>query len=217
MHPTLVLNVVGLTPALLGPHTPELVRFREQGAMRPLRTITPAVTCSVQSTLVTGTLPRDHGIVGHGWDCRELAQVWLWRQANALVHGEKIWDIAKRRDPTFTSAKLFWWYNMYSSADLSVTPRPMYTADGRKLPDIYTDPLELRDELQRELGQFPLFEFWGPRANINCSRWIAQSAERVIERRAPTLTLVYLPHLDYDLQRFGPNDPRLAKSLADID
>lgn len=217
MHPTLVLNVVGLTPSLIGEHTPALARFRDQGAWRPIRTITPAVTCSVQSTFVTGTLPREHGIVGNGWYFRDLSQVWLWRQSNALVHGEKLWDLAKRRDPSFTVAKLFWWYNMYSSADIAVTPRPMYTADGRKLPDVYTEPFALRDELQADLGQFPLFEFWGPRANINCSRWIARSAERVVEKSAPTLTLVYLPHLDYDLQRFGPNDPRIAKALGDID
>jgi predicted AlkP superfamily pyrophosphatase or phosphodiesterase len=217
MHPTLVLDVVGLTPSLLGPHTPELVKFRDAGAWRPIRTVTPAVTCSVQSTFLTGTLPREHGIVGNGWYFRDLAQVWLWRQSNALVHGEKVWDAARRRDPSFSVAKLFWWYNMYSSADIALTPRPMYTADGRKLPDVYSEPPELRAELQRELGQFPLFEFWGPRANINCSRWIANSAERVIEKSAPTLSLVYLPHLDYDLQRFGPNDARIAKALGEID
>jgi predicted AlkP superfamily pyrophosphatase or phosphodiesterase len=217
VHGTLVLNVVGLTPALLGEHTPELVRFRDEGGLRPLRTITPAVTCSVQSTFVTGGLPRDHGIVGNGWYFKDLSQVWLWRQSNALVRGEKLWDAAKRRDPAFSSAKLFWWYNMYSSADISITPRPMYTADGRKLPDVYTDPPGLRDELNRALGTFPLFEFWGPRAGIASTRWIADSARFVLEQRAPTLALVYLPHLDYDLQRFGPNDPRVARALRDVD
>jgi len=217
MHPTLVLDIVGLTPALIGPHTPELARFRDEHAARPLRTITPALTCSVQSTFVTGTLPREHGVVGNGWYFRELSEVWLWRQSNHLVSGEKLWDAARRRDPAFTVAKLFWWYNMYSSADFSVTPRPMYTADGRKIPDVYTEPFELRDELQGELGPFPLFEFWGPRAGIASSRWIGRATAHVIEKKAPTLTLSYLPHLDYDLQRFGPNDPRVPKALSEID
>jgi predicted AlkP superfamily pyrophosphatase or phosphodiesterase len=217
VQPTLVLNVVGLTPALIGEHTPALKAFRDANALRPLTTILPAVTCSVQSTFVTGALPSAHGIVGNGWYFRELAQVWLWRQSNGLVTGEKLWDEAKRRDPSFTSAKLFWWYNMYSSADISVTPRPMYTADGRKLPDVYTDPPELRAELSEALGTFPLFNFWGPRADISSTRWIAASAMRVIEKSAPTLTLVYLPHLDYDLQRFGPNDARIAKALGEVD
>ncbi len=217
MQPTLVLNVVGLTPALISEHTPSLRAFRDAYALRPLRTILPAVTCSVQSSMLTGKLPREHGIVGNGWYFRDLSQVWLWRQSNQLVHGDKVWDEAKRRDPSFTSAKLFWWYNMYSSADISVTPRPMYTADGRKLPDVYTDPPELRAELSEKLGMFPLFNFWGPRADITSTAWIARSTEHIIETSAPTLTLVYLPHLDYDLQRFGPNDARIAKTLAEVD
>ena len=127
--------------------------------------------------------------------------------------GEKLWEAAKRRDPAFTCAKLFWWYNMYASADFAVTPRPMYPADGRKLPDVYTHPAELRDELQRELGPFPLFNFWGPTADIESSRWIADCALHVFERQRPTLTLVYLPHLDYNLQRFGPDFPGIARDV----
>jgi len=216
MNRTLVLNVVGMTPALL-PHAPNLAALAKQGAVRPLRTVTPAVTTTVQSTFVTGTLPRDHGIVGNGWYFRDLSEIWLWRQSNRLVGGEKLWDAARRRDPSFTCAKLFWWYNMYSSADIAVTPRPMYPADGRKLPDIHTHPAELRDELQQALGQFPLFRFWGPAADIVSSRWIGQSALHVLEKNQPTLTLVYLPHLDYNLQRLGPNHPRIAQDVAKVD
>jgi len=213
---TLVLDVVGLTPALLA-HAPNLRALAAAGGMRPLTTVLPAVTTTVQSTFVTGLLPRDHGIVGNGWYFRDLAEVWLWRQSNRLVQGEKLWETAKRRDPTFTCAKLFWWYNMYATADYTVTPRPMYPADGRKLPDIYTQPAGLRDELQRELGSFPLFRFWGPTADIESTRWIARSALRVLERQQPTLTLVYLPHLDYCLQRLGPSHPAIAVEVAAVD
>jgi predicted AlkP superfamily pyrophosphatase or phosphodiesterase len=214
---TLVLDVVGLTPELVSDHTPELRRLRDAGVLRPLTTITPAVTCSVQSTFLTGALPRDHGIVGNGWYFRDLSQVFLWRQSNKLVHGEKLWEEARRRDPAFRVAKLFFWYNMYSSADISLTPRPMYTADGRKLPDVYSEPPELRDRLTRELGTFPLFDFWGPRAGLASSRWIAAAAKRVIETDDPTLTLVYLPHLDYELQRVGPKHARALKAAAEVD
>jgi predicted AlkP superfamily pyrophosphatase or phosphodiesterase len=216
MTPTLVLNVVGLTPGLL-PHAPNLQALARSGAVRPLTTVLPAVTTTVQSTLLTGLLPRDHGIVANGWYFRDLSEIWLWRQSNRLVSGEKVWEAAKRRDPSFTCAKLFWWYNMYSSADIAITPRPMYLADGRKLPDIYTHPAKLRDELQGTLGEFPLFRFWGPGADIESSRWIARSALHVLEQQRPTLTLVYLPHLDYDLQRFGPNHPGIPAQVAAVD
>jgi predicted AlkP superfamily pyrophosphatase or phosphodiesterase len=217
MRPTVVLNVVGLTPELLGEHTPHLSAFAQKGVLRALETVTPAVTCSVQSSMVTGLLPRDHGIVANGWYFRELAEVWLWRQSNQLVQGEKLWEAARKRDPSFTCAQLFWWYNMYSAADLSVTPRPIYTADGQKLPDIYTEPPELREELQGELGAFPLFNFWGPRAGIVCSKWIAEAAQRVFDKHKPSLTLVYIPHLDYNLQRLGPSHPRIASDLREVD
>jgi len=216
MKRTLVLNMVGMTPALL-PHAPNLRALAEHGGMRPLTTVTPAVTTTVQSTFVTGLLPRDHGIVGNGWYFRDLSEIWLWRQSNRLVHGDKLWDAARRRDSTFTCAKLFWWYNMYASADYSITPRPMYPADGRKLPDIYTHPAELRDELQGTLGQFPLFRFWGPAADIVSSQWIARSALQVFEKHQPTLTLVYLPHLDYNLQRLGPDHPAIAIDVKQVD
>ena len=217
MHATLVLNVVGLTPALLGPHAPHLQRLAARGGLRALDTVTPAVTTTVQSTFVTGTLPREHGIVANGWYFRDLAEVWLWRQSNRLVAGEKVWESGRRRDPAFTCAKLFWWYNMYSSADWSVTPRPMYPADGRKLPDIYTDPPQLRDELNATLGEFPLFRFWGPAADISSSEWIGRCALHVRKKHRPTLTLVYLPHLDYNLQRLGPSHPDIKADVAQVD
>lgn len=217
MHPVIVLLVVGLTPAHLGPGTPRLSALARAGSVRPLATVTPAVTCSVQATFMTGTLPREHGIVANGWLFRDLMEVWLWRQSNRLVRGEKIWEAGRKRDGAFTTANLFWWYNMGATHDIGVTPRPIYKADGRKLPDCYTQPSELRDELTRELGAFPLFQFWGPGTSIASSRWIADAALHVRRTRAPTLTLVYLPHLDYDLQRFGPDDPRIARSLAEID
>lgn len=216
MTPTVVLNVVGLTPALLA-HAPALRALAQQGAVRPLTTVLPAVTTTVQSTMLTGLAPGEHGIVANGWYFRDLAEIWLWRQSNRLVGGEKVWEAAKRRDPTFTCAQLFWWYNMYASVDLAVTPRPMYLADGRKLPDIHTHPAGLRDELQRELGPFPLFNFWGPGADIASSRWIAQSMRYILDRRRPTLTLVYLPHLDYDLQRRGPRHPGIPAQVAAVD
>jgi predicted AlkP superfamily pyrophosphatase or phosphodiesterase len=217
MQRTLVLNVVGLTPSLIGEHTPHLAAFARKNAARPLRTITPAVTCPVQSTFVTGLPPSGHGSVANGWYFRSLAEVGFWKQSNRLIEGEKVWETARRRDPAFTCAKLFWWYNMYSTADFTVTPRPIYAADGRKLPDIYTHPAELREELQGKLGTFPLFHFWGPTADIVSSQWIAACARHVFDTRRPTLTLVYLPHLDYNLQRLGPRDPRLARDLREID
>ena len=219
MHPTLVILAVGLTPALIGPHTPNLQRLVARGGMRALNTVTPAVSCTAQSTLLTGLMPSAHGIVANGWYFRELAEVALWRQSNKLVAGEMIWDAARKLDSSFTCAQMFWWYNMYSSADWSATPRPMYPADGRKIPDHYAHPRELHGELDANLGQFPLFKFWGPLTDISSTDWIARATLHVMHTRNPTLTFTYLPHLDYNLQRLGPDltHPRVQQDLQELD
>jgi predicted AlkP superfamily pyrophosphatase or phosphodiesterase len=217
MRPTIVINVVGLTPGMIGANTPALQRLAASGAMRPLTSLFPAVTCPVQTTYLTGLLPREHGIVANGWYFRDLSEVLFWRQSNRLVAGERVWEAARKRDPAFTCANMFWWYNMYSSADIGVTPRPLYLADGRKIPDCYTVPRELRDELTQRFGRFPLFSFWGPATSIVASEWIARSALHVRRERKPTLTLIYLPHLDYVLQRKGPSAPNVARDLKEVD
>lgn len=214
MHRTAVINVVGLTRALLGPHTPNLNKLAEQSA--DIEPSIPAVTSSAQATYLTGKPPKDHGIVANGWYFREMNEVWLWRQSNRLIQAPKVWDLARERDPSFTCSNTFWWHAMATKADITLTPRPLYLADGRKLPDCYTYPLELREELTEKLGQFPLFNFWGPATSIKSSQWIADAAKYVDEKHQPSLQLIYLPHLDYALQKFGPEGD-VAKDLEEID
>jgi predicted AlkP superfamily pyrophosphatase or phosphodiesterase len=216
-HPTAVINVVGLTPALIGSDTPHLRALALEGSVGPIRAVLPAVTCTAQATYLTGTLPNDHGIVGNGWYFRDLAQVMFWRQSHQLVAGEKVWETARRRDPSVTCANMFWWYNMYSSADWSVTPRPIYPADGRKIPDIYGFPADLTARLTADIGTFPFFNFWGPNADIRSSNWIADASLRIDEWMSPSLLLIYLPHLDYNMQRLGPDDDRIRADVRAID
>ena len=216
MNRLLVLDLPGLSLKHIA-QMPALSRLAREGCSLPLEVVTPAVTCSVQSAFLTGTMPGENGIVGNGWYFRDLNETFFWRQSNALVQGEKVWEAARKIDPAFTVANMFWWYNMYSSADYSATPRPLYLADGRKIPDCYAHPPELRDELTRMLGPFPLFRFWGPAADISSTRWITEASLHVLEKYAPTLTLVYLPHLDYNMQRLGPNHPDIQGDLEALD
>jgi predicted AlkP superfamily pyrophosphatase or phosphodiesterase len=211
-----VLDVVGLTSRLLA-HMPRLSALAARGFRAELQTTFPAVTCSVQSSLLTGLPPSAHGVVGNGWYFRDLGEIYFWRQHNALVRGEKVWETARRTFPDYKAANLCWWYAMGASTDVVLTPRPVYHADGRKSPDCYTVPSRLRDELTAELGRFPLFQYWGPGAGIKSSEWIAAAAERVMADLRPDLTLMYLPHLDYDLQRFGPDSAEAVTAAREVD
>ncbi|HXI70324.1 MAG TPA: alkaline phosphatase family protein [Verrucomicrobiae bacterium] len=228
MNRLAVINVVGLTEALIGEHTPRIAGFRKRGALAHIVPAFPAVTCTAQSNYLTGKTPSGHGIVGNGWFNRELSEVQFWKQSNHIVHGQKIWDALRTRTPDprpqtpnpFAAANCFWWFNMYSSVDYAITPRPMYPADGRKFFDVYSWPYSIREEIKKDLGEFPFFSFWGPAAGVDspqgkadaASRWIAESAKWIENKYSPALNLIYLPHLDYNLQRHGT----YAKSRAGV-
>ena len=217
MKKTVVIDVVGLSTSLIGEYMPFLSTYVSRKNLTRIEPLLPAVTTSAQSTYLTGKWPSETGIVGNGWYDRTDCEVKFWKQSNKLVSGEKIWEIAKKEDPSFTCSILFWWYNMYSSADYAVTPRPNYLADGRKMPDCYSHPASLRDVLQEKLGTFPLFQFWGPGANIKSTQWIADASMLTDDLHDPTLTLIYLPHLDYCLQKFGPDFTKIHNELTEID
>jgi len=206
-----VINVVGLTERLIGHPTPRIAEFVKRGALANIAPAFPGVTCAAQSDYLTGKPPSEHGIVGNGWYNRTLAEIQFWKQSDHLVGGKKIWDELRSRVPHFTCAKLFWWYNMYSDTDYSITPRPIYRANGGKIFDIYSSPYAIREKIKKDLGEFPFFGFWGPGAGVktpqgsaDCTtRWIAESAKWIENKYSPTLNLIYLPHLDYNLQRKG--------------
>jgi predicted AlkP superfamily pyrophosphatase or phosphodiesterase len=218
-----VINVVGLTEALIGEHTPRIMEFRQRGALAHIAPAFPAVTCTAQSNYLTGKPPSEHGIVGNGWFNREFAETQFWKQSNHVVSGRKIWDELRAGDPQFTCANCFWWFNMYSSVDYAITPRPMYPADGRKFFDVYSWPYAIREEIKKDLGEFPFFSFWGPAAGVDspqgnadaASRWIAESAKWIENKYSPTLNLIYLPHLDYNLQRQGVYDSCSVQPVAE--
>ena len=219
MKRTAILNVVGLTRRLIGEATPHIARFMARGGCASVHPAFPAVTCTAQASYLTGLAPADHGIVANGWYDRALAEVHFWKQSNRLVCGKKLWEHARENVPGFTCANLFWWFNRYSSVDYSITPRPIYCADGRKVFDITSMPVAITPEIKRDLGAFPFASFWGPRAGIASSQWIANAAKWMEERHNPSLNLVYLPHLDYNLQRFGPDvtSPVIREDLRQID
>jgi predicted AlkP superfamily pyrophosphatase or phosphodiesterase len=232
MQRVAVINVVGLCRALIGAETPRIKAFSESGACARIIPTLPAVTCTAQSTYLTGQPPSVHGIVGNGWYNRQLAEVQFWKQSNHLVHAPKIWEEMRGYDSNFTCANLFLWYNMYSTVDYSITPRPSYPADGRKIFDIYTWPFTIRPLIKKELGEFPFATFWGPAAGLHSpqgppdavSTWISASAKWIEKQYGPTLSLIYLPHLDYNLQRHGPRgkssrqlNPSIFEDLRAVD
>ena len=215
--PLAVICCVGLTPNHLGSATPDLTALASKGFFAPLSGVVPAVTTAAQTTMLTGVAPQAHGIVGNGWYARELGEVQFWKQSQRLVEAPHVWTRIRARRPGYKVLKHFWWYAMNTDADATVTPRPAYHHDGRKSPDFYAWPPALKSKLLARHQDFPLFQFWGPATSIIATRWIARSFLSAWDDAKPDLGLCYLPHLDYDLQRFGPTGAHLEANLRALD
>src|SRR5262245_36872360 len=218
--PLVLVNAVGLTPRWL-PHAPRLQSRAEAGWLRRIREVVPAVTCTAQATLLTGELPERHGIVANGWLFRDTGEVRFWQQSNRLLQAEPLYRTARRsaseRGRSFRCAKLFWWFNQGADVDWSVTPKPWYGADGNKVFGIHGSPIGLTQRLEAILGPFPFHTFWGPMAGLPCTQWIAGCAAEVLRAERPDLTLVYLPHLDYDPQRLGVEACDMPRLVGELD
>ena len=195
-----LINVVGLTPRLCE----HAVRISQIGRPQPLRSPYPAVTCTSQATMLTGKAPREHGIVGNGWYYRDTGEIRFWQQSNNLIQGEKLYE-------GVSTAKMFWWFNQGAPVRWSATPKPHYGSDGSKVFDVLD---RTGCDLVGRLGKFPFFSFWGPSAGLASSDWIARASAEVIRANKPDLTLVYLPHLDYDFQRQPDHSPA---RVAEVD
>lgn len=193
-----IINVVGLTQELLA-YAPRIAQLGKHRVWTPP---VPAVTCTVQATMLTGRMPDEHGIVGNGWYDRSSAEVRFWQQSNRLISGELLYH-------GIETAKMFWWFNQHSGVRYSATPKPHYGCDGSKVFDVIDDT---GCELVKHLGPFPFFSFWGPNAGLPASEWIARATAKVLRDKKPQLTLCYLPHLDYDFQRYRqPSMDRVAE------
>ncbi|QEL21038.1 alkaline phosphatase family protein [Limnoglobus roseus] len=222
MKPIILINAVGLTPRLLE-HAPRLSAVAKAGWVANMPEVLPAVTCTAQATILTGQLPSAHGVVANGWLFRDTNEVRFWQQSNRLMQAEPVYATAKRRAKErgrhFEAAKLFWWFNQGADVEFSVTPKPWYGVDGNKAFGISSSPagLEMAMSLERMYGRFPFPSFWGPTAGRKCTEWIAEAAGQVVFEWTPDLTLVYLPHLDYEPQRHGPSGCDMAKHVRELD
>lgn len=217
MRKLLLLNVAALSPREITAHTPTLSALAQAGACTPLQAPFPSLTCTSHATMVTGTLPSAHGVVGNGWYEHEHARVFMWNRSAHQVTGQTIWDAARARQPGFRVANLFWRFVADSSCDLQVTERPVYWVSGRKTFDYFTVPTELHDRLQGELGRFPFPQFWGPFAGLKSTQWILNATAQVMAQDDPDLLMAYAPYLDYEAQRHGPDADPAKDALAHMD
>ncbi len=197
--------------------TPTLHAWANRGALAELVPTFPCVTSCVQASMWTGTPPAAHGVIANGFYQRDRRAVEFWVGRNDMIAGEQVWDAVHATRPGFSSAV---WHGQNikgAGADFIVTPAPIHEPDGTTKLWCYSKPDGLYQRLLDDMGHFPLQHYWGPIANIESTRWILGAAHWLIEKHAPNLHWIYVPHLDYAAQKFGPNSAEERAALVEFD
>jgi predicted AlkP superfamily pyrophosphatase or phosphodiesterase len=215
MKYSIVLDIVGLEHGHLDSGlVPNIAKLAESGESASLEPVFPAVTCTVQASMLSGKYPRDHGIVANGLYDRDTHSVSFWEQPSSLVRAERAWDISRRNGAK--TAVLFWQNTMYANSDIVVTPRPIHL-DDKMVMWCYSRPAGYYEKLKEKIGEFDLASYWGPLASAKSSEWIANAAEYTLENERPNMLFVYIPHVDYSAQRFGKDAPQVRDDVKKAD
>ncbi|MFL6487710.1 MAG: alkaline phosphatase family protein [Nitrososphaera sp.] len=216
MNYSILLDTVGLEQKHLDSGLlPNIAKLAENGEVAKLEPTFPAVTSSVQASILTGKFPKEHGIIANGLYDRSTYSVSFWEQPSSLVQTPRIWDTIKQRSDKKT-AVLFWQNTMYANSDIVVTPRPIHL-DDKMVMWCYSKPQGYYEKLKERLGEFNLASYWGPLASSNSSEWIANAAEYTMETERPNFLFVYIPHVDYSAQRFGKGSVQVNDDLKIAD
>ncbi len=216
-----ILDIVGLDVSHLDsqpqsyPNIANLIgKDGEFGYMQP---VFPSVTCTVQSSIITGKYPSEHGIVSNGMFDRENLQTNFWEQSTNLVQSQKAWDVIKQLDPQLKTAMLFWQNSLYTNNDIVVSPRPIHLENGQIDLWCYSKPVNYYETIMDNIGEFNLMNYWGPFASIKSSEWITNSVQYTIENQKPNLLYAYFPQLDYSAQKNGKSSTQVQEDLQKID
>lgn len=181
---------------------------------RPLEPVFPAVTATAQASFRTASPPAQHGMVANGFYDRELHRVMFWEQSAALVRGPRIWESYRSKGRRV--GMMFWQQSLGENVDLVLSPAPIHKHHGGMIQDCYGKPAELYSWLCSAVGrEFSLAQYWGPLASAKVGDWIASAAAALLSNTelAPDLLFTYLPTLDYDLQRQGPDHDHSIRAL----
>ena len=214
MKPLVLASIPGLRQCDLAkmPHAQKLFA---NGKQTRLSNSFPAVTWPSQSNMLTGTTAKEHGVVANGFFWREENKVEMWTAWNEVIQQPQLWDVL--REQGITSAAWFPMLSKGCGADYVCMPAPIHKPDGSEDMWCYSKPQSFYGDLLEKLGHFPLKHFWGPLANIKSSQWIVQSATMAVKEFQPQFFYIYLPHLDYAAQKFGPDSPQAVEALTDLD
>jgi predicted AlkP superfamily pyrophosphatase or phosphodiesterase len=177
--------------------TPALNSFIASGVSpRYMLPSFPSVTFPNHFTFVTGLYPESHGVVGNTFWDPELEEDFFYT------------DPARSMQPKWWTAEPLWVtaekqgirtaVHMWPGSEAHIPPlEPAYL-------DKFNDKEALTNKVDRVLGLLDLPGDLDP-------------AEISSPDRRPQLILAYVPNVDADGHRYGPNSTKIRETIADVD
>ena len=180
-------------------------------------TVFPAVTCTVQASFRTALPPSEHGMIANGLFDRNLRKTFFWEQASSLYKGKRIWEGFRKKGNSV--GQICWQQAIGNDSDLILTPAPIHKHHGGMIQDFYARPHGLYKHLcDKQKKTFNLHSYWGPFTSSASTEWIANATIELLKSgKAADLQLAYLPHLDYEMQKSGPDSKASEKEFAKLE
>jgi predicted AlkP superfamily pyrophosphatase or phosphodiesterase len=178
----------------------------------PMRSVMPALTATVHASMTTGAGVGTHGVVAGGIFRRQSAGVSLSERSNTLLNKKRFWHA--RRLPRMLKTALVFWSNPLAGAADYVVGCHTYVPGRHNVPD---QPAGLYAEIARAGGEFDLSMLYGPSATWRCCQWISAAARHVWATRKPDLQWVYMPGVNFECVRHGPESEQAAEALRQVD
>ena len=211
-----LVSIPGLRPRDLR-HMPGLRSLVAAGDQAPLVPSFPCASWPVQANLLTGQLPRRHGVIASGCYHRQQGDVELWNSSSDIVSAPMIWDTLRDHHPELISAA---WFPMVAGSCRSnyvCSTQSHYLQQPDEQDACDTRPGQLYNTLRHELGSIPQADAGQTEMQFDTSAWMARSASRVAHSVQPHLFYLSFSHLLETAQQHGPDSPNTRDALAELD
>lgn len=188
-----VIALDGATLDLIEPwstagHLPNLKELLEQGAWARLRSTQPPITGAAWTSFQTGVQPGRHGIFD--WLTRKDESYQLVPISSQSIKREILWEYLSRHGKRVGVMGVPVSYPARSVNGFLLTD--LLTPEGAN----YAFPPELKDEIEREVGPYPVMpEHW--RGRYAARQWLNNLKESLQRRVEIALYLMQKKHWDF--------------------
>jgi predicted AlkP superfamily pyrophosphatase or phosphodiesterase len=180
-----------------------------RGGMADLEPAFPSLTASSFATLVTGTGPFRHGVIGNVYFDRQARRVVRPPLPDSTNLATKLWERLREARPE--ARTLLWFAPTSRGANVELA------AGLDELGGLETTPVDVADGLVGRFGPFPSPRGTAEPPRLEATAWILRTAAATIASERPDLAIVRVPYLGQVARRYGPDGREANRSIRELE